>query len=54
MMKVTIEIPDNTLVLTYQYVFESDKLGALSIQQKVLDSKALDDIRKGKKDDTDT
>lgn len=53
-MKVTIEIPDTTVVFTYQYVFESDKQGHLSILQDVLDSKALDKIREEKKDEQDT
>lgn len=53
-MKVTIDIPDTAIVLTYQYVFENDKQGHLSILQNVLDSKALDEIREGNKDAQDT
>lgn len=49
-MKVTIEIPDTAVVLTYQYVFENDEHGHLSIMQCVLDSKKLDEIREGKTD----
>ena len=44
-MKVTIEIPDNTLVMTYQYVFDDEKSLNLQIQQKVLDSKALREMK---------
>lgn len=44
-MKVTLEIPDNTLVMTYQYVFDDEKSLHLQIQQKVLDSKALAEMK---------
>lgn len=40
-MKVTVELPDNTLVMTYQYVFDDDKSLNLAIKQHVLDSKTL-------------
>lgn len=45
-MKVLIDIPDNALMLTYQYVFDPKLDGAFSIVQGVLDSNALNDFRK--------
>ena len=53
-MKVTLEIPDNTLVLTYQYVYEDEKLLKLKIQQELLDSKSLSEFLEAKNDDQDT
>ena len=53
-MKVTVEIPDNTLVMTYQFVFEDEKSFNLQLQQKALDSKALEDMKESAKNDTDT
>ena len=44
-MKVTVEIPDNTLVMTYQYVFDDDKSLFLKIQQHVLDSEKLKEMQ---------
>lgn len=48
-MKVTVEIPDNTLVMTYQYVFDDDKSLFLKIQQHVLDSEKLKEMQEGKR-----
>lgn len=53
-MKITIEIPDNTLVLTYQYVLDHDERGVMSISQRILDSKALNENREGQKNAKDT
>jgi hypothetical protein len=53
-MKVTLEIPDNTLVMTYQYVFDDEKSMNLQIQQKVLDSKALEAMKEANRDAEDT
>lgn len=50
-MKVTIDIPDNALVMTYQYVHESEIHGSLIIQQKTLDSNALYEFRRVKEDE---
>lgn len=44
-MKVTVEIPDNTLVMTYQYVYDDDKSLFLKIKQHVLDSEKLKEMR---------
>lgn len=49
-MKVTLDIPDSAIVLTYQYVFETDQAGHLSILQDVLDSRALTRMRGGQED----
>lgn len=53
-MKVTIEIPDNTLVMTYQYVLDHDERGVMSINQKILDSKALAEMKEANCDDPHT
>lgn len=53
-MKVTVEIPDTTVVFTYQYVFENDKQGHLSILQDVIDSHALDKLREVANNDPHT
>lgn len=53
-MKITVEIPDTAVVLTYQYVFETDKDGRLSILQDVIDSRALDKIREEQRDESNT
>lgn len=50
-MKVTIDIPDSTLVMTYQFVFVPEGEGGLSIQQKVQDSNALYEFRRAKEDE---
>lgn len=44
-MKVTVELPDNTLVMTYQCVFYDDKSLNLSIEQHVLDSETLKEMQ---------
>lgn len=44
-MKVTVELPDNTLVMTYQYVFDDDRSGHLKIQQCVLDSEKIKEMQ---------
>lgn len=48
-MKVTIEIPDNTLVFTYQYVYDDAESLNLQIRQNVLDSKALREMKEAAK-----
>ena len=53
-MKVTIEIPDNTLVITYQYVLDNDERGVMSINQKILDSHTLAKIREEQRNAQDT
>lgn len=53
-MKVTIEVPDNTMVLTYQFVYEDEKLFHLKIQQEVLDSKALAEMKEANCNAQDT
>ena len=50
-MKVTIDIPDNVLAMTYQYVHESETYGSLIIQQKVLDSNTLNEFRRENEDE---
>lgn len=44
-MKVTVELPDNTLVMTYQYVFDDGESLHLAIKQHVLDSKTLKEMQ---------
>lgn len=54
-MKVTIEIPDTTKVLTYQYVYEDpEKYYALAIKQNVMDSNALEAVKEAEKSDPHT
>ena len=43
-MKITLEIPDRALVLTYQYVFDSPDVGSLAIEQRTLDTKAIAEL----------
>lgn len=50
-MKVTIEIPDNTLAFTYQYVYDDEESLNLRIRQNVLDSKALREMKEAAKNE---
>lgn len=47
-MKITIDIPDRTLVVTFQYVYDDDALN-MKIGQHVLDTNALNKIREAEK-----
>lgn len=53
-MKVTIEVPDNTMVLTYQFVYEDEKLFHLKIQQELLDSKSLREFKEANRNAQDS
>ena len=48
-MKITIDIPDRTLAVTFQYVYDDDDLN-MKIEQHVLDTNALNQMREEAKD----
>lgn len=43
-MKITIEVPDTTLVMTYQVVYDDESSLNMSIMQRTLDTNALKKI----------
>lgn len=47
-MKITIDIPNRTLAVTFQYVYDDDDLN-MKIKQYVLDTNALNKIREAEK-----
>jgi hypothetical protein len=51
MMKVTLEIPDSAVCLTYQCVYVDKATCAMTINQDLLDLKMLDEFRR--EDDND-
>lgn len=51
-MKITIEIPDTVLVMTYQYVWENpDKYFAMELVQKAVDTETLKAMKEAGNDD---
>lgn len=44
-MKITIEVPDTTKVVTYQYVYDDEADIYLKIKQETLDTNKLDEMR---------
>ena len=44
-MKITIEVPDTTLVMTYQVVYDDESSLNMAIMQCTLDTNALKKIR---------
>lgn len=44
-MKVTIEVPDSTVCITYQYIFDEPSQAGLSLKQEGLDARELDKFR---------
>lgn len=50
-MKVTIEIPDSAVGLTYQCVYVDKATCAMTVRQDVLDSRDLDEFRREENED---
>ena len=44
-MKITIEVPDSTMVVTYQYVYDDEATPHLKIKQETLDTNKLNELR---------
>lgn len=50
-MKITIEVPDTTLVMTYQVVYDDESSLNMAIMQRTLDTNALKKIREENADE---
>ena len=50
-MKITIEVPDTTLVMTYQVVYDDESSLNMAIMQCTLDTNALKKIREENADE---
>ena len=50
-MKITIEVPDTTKVVTYQVVYDDEADWYMKITQHTLDTNKLNQIREDAKDE---
>ena len=49
-MKITLDIPDSTIVMTCQFVYDDPAVG-LAVTQKTFDTKTLVEMWEGERDE---